>query len=69
MISTSSSSERPPEPRRIIGPVKNFRDEIALSVMHQMLDKNPALARDEHFLANRSYRVADAMLAARKKES
>jgi hypothetical protein len=37
--------------------------------MHQMLDKNPALAKDEHYLANRSYRVADAMLAARKKES
>jgi hypothetical protein len=49
--------------------MKTFRDEIAISVMHQMLDNNPALARDENYLANRSYRVADAMLAARKKDA
>lgn len=68
-MNLTGSTERPPEPRRIVEPAKTFRDEIAISVMHQMLDKNPALAKDEHYLANRSYRVADAMLAARKKES
>jgi hypothetical protein len=50
-------------------PVKTLRDEIAINVMHSMLDKNAALFKDEHYLANRSYRIADAMLAARTKES
>jgi hypothetical protein len=44
---------------------KTMRDEVAITVMRQMLDKNAALFRDEHYLANQSYRVADAMLAAR----
>jgi len=64
-IETTGSSARPPEPRRIIEPTKTLRDEIAINVMHQMMDKNPALLKDEHYLANRSYRIADAMLTAR----
>lgn len=61
-----TTSARPPKPRYIVELVKTLRDEIAIGVMHQMLDKNPALARDERYLASRSYRVADAMLAERK---
>ncbi|XKM40297.1 hypothetical protein A4U53_030665 [Rhizobium ruizarguesonis] len=64
-IETTGGGARPPEPRRIIEPTKTLRDEIAINVMHSMLDKNAALFKDEHYLANRSYRIADAMLAAR----
>lgn len=64
-IETTGGGARPPEPRRIVEQTKTLRDEIAITVMHQMLDKNTALLKDEHYLANRSYRIADAMLAAR----
>lgn len=43
-----------------------LRDKIAIGVMHQMLDQNHLLFRDQHYLSAQSYRVADAMLAARR---
>jgi hypothetical protein len=47
----------------------SFRDRLAMDVMFKALDKDWALWRDYKFLAAQSYRIADAMLAARNKEA
>lgn len=49
-------------------PTKTFRDEIAMAAlqMKHVQDYGAMTAKD---MANRAYEIADAMLAARTKES
>jgi len=42
------------------------RDELAIRVMTLMLELGKAAFNDPRYLAGQSYRIADAMLAARE---
>lgn len=68
-IETTGSSAKPPEPRRIVEQTKTLRDEFAMAALAGMLNSK-ALAHLRHAeQAKTAYQYADAMLAARKKES
>jgi hypothetical protein len=45
----------------------NFRDEIAMSVMHDLIMLTGGHWYDEDVVAHNAYKMADAMIAEREK--
>lgn len=45
---------------------KTQRNELAERLVFAALDKDPGLWSDPNFLVGRAYRIADAMMEARK---